>query len=383
MNSEKNKPIAIWGTDVEAAQIYYELRAAGYEIQIFFDNRIEKEITFLNIPVKKPNEQLIKKYFIYVACKYETYFAISSQLEQMGRHEIKDFIYYKCFGKKIALIYGNCHTRVIREYLEKSEAFIRQYAIYPLPVIQNIKKGFVEDALLKACDLFIYMPIRENNRFGIKLSTEYLLQNISRAAKRISFPNLFGLGYGFFPLREDNFCNEYIRRGENTNGIFPSKIRGIDEMIEKGFSDKEIFNIISDENLLPEYEIKTVFNIYNDKIRERENQTDVKILDYILENYKFVQIFYDPNHPTNAVVKEMVYQILDRLKINTSIDDQDVHRMDEYEEPILPCVKKALLLEYGKGGYIRSSKNGIKLSSHLDLEGYIKQYVFWKKCSEE
>lgn len=84
--------------------------------------------------------------------------------------EIRDFIYYDSYNKKIAVLHGNCHMNVVHEYLASSEEFINKYVIYPIPRIQVNSKGYIEQSLLEICDLMIIQDIQEENAYGFKLS---------------------------------------------------------------------------------------------------------------------------------------------------------------------------------------------------------------------
>lgn len=194
----------------------------------------------------------------------------------------------------------------------------------------------------------------------------------------LTIPNLYGLGFGFFPLTVGNRDNACLLNGENKNGMFPRKIKVIDDLYADGCGEKEIIEKIRNYDLLPEAEVKENFDLYLDKIRKREENWDVKVLRFIMENYRKVRIFHDPGHPTNLVIREICCQILEKIKINTVLCMSPEISMNGYEEPILPCVKAALNLQYGGEEKIRKGLYTYKMASSMDLEEYVREYLFWR-----
>lgn len=55
-----HRPVAIWGTGVEAAYIYYQLSKDGREAEVFFDNRIIGTGNFLDKRVIQPSSEHIR-----------------------------------------------------------------------------------------------------------------------------------------------------------------------------------------------------------------------------------------------------------------------------------------------------------------------------------
>lgn len=378
-----NRPIAIWGTDKEGAETYFKLERDGYKVDCFFDNKIDgEESFFLDKKVKKPDLHKVKGYFIFVACKYYTYQIITEQLESYGMNEIADFIFFDSYKKKVVLIHGNCHMEVLRHYLERTKNFKDRYCIYPNSVIQDNKRGYINDDLLKLCDVLIEQDIRNENRFGYKLCSEYINSQLSEEALKITIPNLFGLGGGFFPYHEDNDLNQYLRNGENKNGMFPKRIILIDDMLAKEYTETEIIEKMSKKDLVPKEEILSNFEKYLQKIRDREINLDVHVFEFIRQNYRDRQLFFDLGHPTNIVMEEIWRQVCNIMGIEPVLITPVEKMLDEYEEPILPCVKEALGLSYGGDCRIRKSDRSYRLSDEMNLSSYIKEYIWWKRKSE-
>jgi len=60
-------------------------------------------------------------------------------------------------------------------------------------------------------------------------------------------------------------------------------------------------------------------------LRKNENSAQVKVSDFIIENYKKQQLFTTQNHPTYPIFKHMVFQIAELLNLtppsNKKLDD--------------------------------------------------------------
>lgn len=369
MNMESCKKIVVWGTgDVSAAFLYRN--RSKYEIEYFLCNY--KSGDFHGISIKKPCKENCENKFIVIASTY--YEEISGQLKGWGFKELVNFIPSEALNKKVVLLHGNCHMTSIKLLMETSEDFVKNYYIYDLPRIQEIRKGYIDEDLLHYCDVFIHQDIREDNSYGYKLSDEYMIKRLGRDAKRICVPNLFGLGRGFFPqtvLWNEN--NPVFRK--NKNGLFPHGDENIMKLMNAEWNIEDIIKRLKGGGVYTGEYILECFNLYLDKIKEREQKWDVKILSYILEKYRKEKLFYDLGHPCNNVMKEICKGIFRILGIDSLTIGNISQNMDAYEQPIYPCVARALNLDY-EYRFIRCS--GIKLDSgEMDFEEYIRQYIYW------
>lgn len=187
----------IFGASFEGVEAEYALRNDIF-IEGFVDNFAEGTTGSKQYKIHRLSETIDDKdsYFI-IATKEKRYHEIKKQLIGEGRKEFEDFIYWKCFNKKIAFLYGNCHMSVIREMLLSSSEFSKQYSVYPMTLVQEMDTP-VDIEVLNNCDLFIIQNIRDENRFGYEYCTSYLTKQISNEKITIIVPNLYGMGLIFF-----------------------------------------------------------------------------------------------------------------------------------------------------------------------------------------
>ena len=139
-----------------------------------------------------------------------------------------------------------------------------------------------------------------------------------------------------------------------------------------------IVRIIEDENLIDEKEIIFGYEDFFTKLIQREKEWNIKISDFIADNLSKTQLFYDPNHPTNTIISEVIKRLLNYMGIlESNISFQTLTHLDNFEIPIYNSVRKALKLKYKKiilREYSRHSLSNVQ----MDIEEYVKQYFMWK-----
>lgn len=373
ISEKKNRKIVIFGTGPDAVRCMYKLVDKKIDVN-FFVNSNCKISTFCNRSVYNPEEVLKYKSFIIVGTQRKIYFEISKMLQMMGLVEFEDYIYYEWLDKKVVLLHGNCHMTIIEEYLESSKQFCNKYSIYPNPLICNNKEGKIQESVLINCDVWIHEDIQDNNSFGYNLSDTYLRKHMRNTVKEIKIPHLFGLGKAFFPQSEWNKRNPSLRNGQDANGMFPHSDIIIDKYIEEKKTAEQICSLAFQSDVLDPQFIQENFELYMNKIKERECAWNIKIYDFILEHYKSEKLFYDMGHPTNIILKKIAVDILNILNINEEIFAKNT--LDTHEVPVYPCVKKQLGLKW-KDEYIRKSDLACRMSDFMDIKEYIYQYIWW------
>lgn len=368
-----SRKIALWGTGLEAVRFMY---STDLDIDVVIDNnRVSEDWTFRGLPVKKTTElSNLKEYYIVMATSEGVYVQICEGLLSQGLEEFIDFCYCRHIGKKLAVLHGNCHVDVMKSFLGSSQKFNEEYAIYPLPSIYGIREGYIRGEILEHCDLFIHQDIRPDNSCGYKLSDEYVLPQVNVAAHKITVPNLFGYGSMFFPQVIGNPNNSWLFSGRDRNGMFPHGNKVIEKALEEGKSVEDIVRLL-ESACISEDEIIENFAEEVSKMQKREENWDIKISRFILENYKDVQIFYSCWHPTNIVIKEIVLQILMKLGITDENIETEL-KMDTHEEPLLSCVRETLGIQWKKE-HIREGSACKRINNKMTLEEYVREYVWW------
>lgn len=288
--------------------------------------------------------------------------------------EFEDYIYEKYLGKKIVLFYGNCHTGIVKKYLETSIEFKERYEIYPLKEIQEVDNiAYFDISVMKYCDVFIHQSIWEKNRYGEEYSSENIIKKLNPQCVVIAMPNLYHMPCCLFPQYYDATELRYKKQ----TYFFRDFI--IDEGLKKGYSLKKI----SIEYYKYNFDSKIIEQEYKDfieKVRNRECEWDIKVADFIESHIKEIPLFYEMNHPTNFIFKYYAYKLLNILICGKyTIGEVEEYKLDVYQMPLLTVVKDALGLKYSTlNQNIRET--GVKVRNvPMDIREYIKEYfsVIW------
>lgn len=271
--------------------------------------------------------------------------------------------------KKKVVVYGNCHTTVFSKYLQNCKEFNDEYIIFPMKAIQEVKDcTYFDMPIFKTCDVFIHQSIRDNNRYGKEYASSTLIAKLKPDCKVISIPNVYHLPTCLFPQYTED--TELCYKG----GTFFFRDRVIDEQIKEGRSLQYIINGYHNYTF-EKNQIKKQFQKFIENVKYREEEWDIKISDYIQNYYRTHNLFYDPNHPRNFLLRYYAKKTLEiLLDRKFTIDELEDFTLDSYEMPLHASVAVALELKYFTiQQEIR--KTGAKVViGPMYLEQYIKQY---------
>lgn len=367
--------VSLFGCGFYAERLYYEILDRNLADVIYvFDNFANGR--FHDIEIRKPNPPELREYPVCVAVDNpKIYEQIKIQLNMMELKEFDDYYWKEALFKKITVINANCYGPIIKDALQRSELFNSKYMIYSIPTVYENGKGYIDENLLKNCDVFIHQDIQTTNKFGYKLSDKYCKTFLKEDCVDICIPNLVGMGkcifYNCDADNERNMCET----GPFEYGLFPFSDGNIDELISKNMDNKEIVSVL----LKPEHfnsdlvkvNCKNIF----DKYKQREKNWDIKVINYIEKNFRKRKCFYDLYHPTEFIFEFILEKLFSLMGMR---DDKEIYvpPMDISEMPIYPAVGAALELEYSDFE-IRKSVWGGKLRPHMSVEEYIKEYIFW------
>lgn len=373
--------INIYGTGINAVKFLLDNR--NVEVNAFIEGKsdrtrfmeglsaVSKEV----IRIESAG-QTLRKHHTVIASSEAAYWEIKRTLEeQYNLTEFEDFTYYKLFGKKIAVIYGNCHTIPVKEAVQLSKDFSMEYGFYPLRAICDIKSHNGEGLYSKVferCDLFIHQCVREKNFYGPEYASSLIIRKLKPDCKIIGIPNVYRQPRFLYPQMK-SYDNQICWEGYN---VFPFRDFYIDQNY-KELSVHELADMILDDSLISADEIINQKDIFFEKIRLREQEWDIKILDFLYKNLRYKQLFYDPNHPTDQISIYVARRVLTILGYSSEgMDYSGIYKLDTFEIPIYASVRKALNIEY-KVDILRKYNKCSLNDVQMDLLEYIRQYIEW------
>lgn len=398
--------IAIWGGGNIGREVYWKLKREGCDIEVFYDSDASKWNKKIdNVQIKEYKDE---NYFIIIATIY--WKDIESKLESFGKKIIKDFVPYwmieneisyeeiirsyhgelvkEIFSfikneKRLAMIYGNCQTDILKNMLLFCSEFKRNYTIITVPIVpayksyEQIESIVNSEVLWQEIDLFIYQKIKLDNRFSKMLSTEYLLPKLRNDCLKVSISSVYFRGYfiQYYPLPTEN-RKDYLEQ------MFPFGDKFIDSFMSKKRNREEIdtfIEYICSNDFLSSEEIRRECEDSLQELKKREKNVDVKICDYIEKFYKKRQLFYSINHPDVSLLYEYTNRILEYLEYKKL---PEISFLDMFllfgslkggEMVIYPSVIFSLKMEQWEKMYF--ANRGISGDLLLDFKTYQKEYI--------
>ncbi len=228
-------------------------------------------------------------------------------------------------------IFTNCQGMHFTISLNKISIFKKYFEITHIHNWQEIndEKRLIFNKLLNEMDIFIYQYVRDSNYN----STSSILPLIPDRVIKISMPYIYCNWYWLFGISWDDTIQKI--KDNNNNNLTKDEIKYI---LEKNKIDFEI-----------EKRIENSLNI----LKTRENNLDIKVHDFIKNNYKKERLFFNKNHVTTSVIIYITNELLRILEINIKLDyntDLGIYNSHVFQ-PISSYIKNLLKLEFEEDSY--------------------------------
>ncbi len=362
------KDLCIFGCGNHASQVYYRLRRRGYSIKYIFDNYIKKP--FYGMEIVKIRNHIEELDSMYILVTNDLYFKdVKEQLEEYGLKEFNDFIKADAFEKKIVFINGNCYAQLVGIMLRRCDDFNSKYYVYENHPIM-FHPNEINTDLLRNCDVFIHQDIQVGNKYNDIFADEMTIPQLKDGCVNICMPNLVGLGMIIYP--------QTVAVDTISNNMFPYRDVIIDDLVKRGYSVDDIVYIICNCSIFSEKILEREFDNIICKFRKREEKWDIKIIDFILDNFKKNKCFVDGSHPTDRVFRKIVSDILKILGIDYGPSRFNEYNRDYFQNGeiiIYPEVARYFGLDYwSKDGELRQYTSN-KMCK-MNMEEYVREYIF-------
>lgn len=366
-HSGREKSYILYGTGVEAENFLFQHMDYIEKIEYCIDALHTGE--FHHLPIIKVEEANFAKRKVIVAAGTEkTYFDMKGLLEKTGLKEFKDFVWSRIVDRKIVLVNANCHGAALIRYLEQSDRFSAEYAVYPLPAVHLNSQKEISLELLHNVDIYIHQDIRQENSIGYKLSDEYILPKLKEGCRSITIPNLVCMAHWMYPGL--SILGRTMKAMDSSGYVF-YKEEPLDKAVEMQCYTLEEYRDFWMNYVYTEEELTKKWKNDMDRLWKREANWDVKIAQFILDNHKKIPCFVDLSHPSKYVMREIGRQVAEMLSLD-DIDDS------EYESnlgvPVIPAVRKHFNFEFDVPCE-RRKYFGKKVVD--DIDDYIRAYLWW------
>lgn len=323
---------------------------------------------FVSVDFKK-TQKLQNKSILIIPNSSE----MKGMMESEGFKEFEDYLEEKYFEKKIVVFYGNCHMENLVEFFEGIEKFSEKYALYKIKAVCNIKDvSYFDLPVFCHCDVLIHQSIRKANRYGEEFASENIISKTKPGCRIIAVPNVYHLPMCFFPQYTEK---QELKHRSGSTLFFRDQI--IDDGLIHGKSVDNIIAIYRKEDLYSTSYLANAWNVFIGKVKKRETQWDIKVSNFLCENVGKTQLFYDPNHPTDKLIRYIAKELMHLLGVSVSesiIDNLTLKRMDTYEMPICQSVISYFGFPYDTSKELRKTGNKA-YRQDMYLEQYICQYI--------
>jgi Polysaccharide biosynthesis enzyme WcbI len=263
------------------------------------------------------------------------------------------------------LIYGGCHASAFKRILDR-------YALGDIEVDMLVnfrlvaeKKPFPYE-ILGNYDLVIFNPILNKAELNtIHLENACKQRNI----KYYKYPWLQWEGY--WPQARKRYWGKYSEWGMPSVLELTAK-GGKDAAADSNATFESYYEGLFEANNF-EYAMNKVVEETTRKLRllEETGNVDIRISDFILENYRKKQLFLTPDHPTNALYKYVIEHMTAAvgIKIDPAFYGASIEIQEGVRTPILPGVAKALNLEFASTEWAHKEFLG---NTHYTLRDWAK-----------
>ena len=302
----------------------------------------------LDKPIKSLSTCNLADVMLLVACPVYEYMQLAARFRSKGMEEFTDFKWYKFYDKKVCLINANCHGPWIKAGLITHPAFSDTYAIHPhLAFSEGMPQGMhtpLADDTLRNVDLLLTQHMKSDNTLSATYADENVLSKISDSTKVIFIPNFYAWGTGIYQTQNLKIINGW----KGDSGFYD------DELLDLAYQKVYRRDIKSIWEFIQTYEMDATrihekFEQMVEHLKQREKRWNIKIVDWMVQNYGKTPIYLDLGHPTSIVMWLVCKGILYLLGIQQDDSLRQAYENEYYMGLggiIPPCVAETLKISY-------------------------------------
>lgn len=402
---DEGTPVVIWGCGEIGRKVYWAVQNI-YDIRFFADSKVPQDstigggVSFYGYPVHHPSVLAGTKGKHVVIVAIQNWEQVVPQLQEYGLEPLIDYIPHTLVqynqididilrylpdiatkeqyvdkaraGKKLFITYGMCHMQLYERILLLNKEFSEQYILFSVPSLNFVKgkNGYLlsEDWYWRKCDLLIHHQLNRmitynphTNQMKNVLRPDCIRCCVTPAACNVYFPQ----------------GQEWPQSIAQIKYMFSSRMdKFITQMIQKGLSKEEIRRSVLSENFLDTSFIMKHRDTSFKVLELAEQNCDIKIADYIKENYAKEILFYSVVHPTENVMIEIANRILMHLgfkkDLRTNYTPDEIPYIWNHAgiQVVYPCVAAA----YGITHIVRN-RVFMFWNTELTLEQFIDEYI--------
>jgi hypothetical protein len=280
--------------------------------------------------------------------------------------------------KKNIIIWANCQGGVLGTMLNKY--YIDMFDIHYFANYEYIRESKPLPEIFNKCDIFLFQNYLNKDE---TYCMENIINNIIPINSiNISFPTLHR---NYLQFCYDNFSpeNENTICPEKPHGDFFYGIQNIRDIVKKlkdaGLKEDDIIEktleAVNEVDFIPNEQIIKYENETIDFLKTKAFTSDIpNIYYFIINNYKRIRLYHNPNHPNGILLNELCKEIFIKLGLNYPDENENIifleNSLKDWKMPIF----KSICNYYN----IIEVDNECFASVHSDIFdeiSYIKKYV--------
>jgi hypothetical protein len=247
-------------------------------------------------------------------------------------------------SRALCVMVGRCFTADVAYLLLHSEQFCRRFRIkaYTSVATPNLDAEF--QAILRdleTASLVIYQPAAWATWGNDNLFSQ-LVGRIPAATQRITFP--YPTFHAMWPFhasdpRAGKVVDEF---GDPNSLLYHYADANVIRMARSGVEPSAAFSQYIAMNVNELGDLDGLMDYFFVDQRPKEDETDIKIIDFVLDNFRRERLFLCINHGSNRLLFHMANQILERTgcrALPLELRDQ-LSEMTPPEIPIHPGVAR-------------------------------------------
>lgn len=380
--------VILWGYQDAAIGFYQEYKDCFHITACVTEQK--QHPSFLDVDEKIPIIEWVEYQGgqdDYVVVCASPFHLIENQILASGMRIFEEYIDRNLVNailsdKKIAIIAGACQVAVVCDFLKEVKCFTDEYQCFRFSSPHWASRWSLKSLgyLKNFCDLYICMKHEEDD---IKFFSP---EELPATCKIITIP--YALSRLYWPQMKSgwkNSLNEYFLHKKNpvVHGPFEYGDVNINRMIREGKTADEIVEELTSENFYSEEQVQMHIDMVLRVLEYAEEGCDIRISQYVRENYRKKMLYRDMGHTSHSIVWEEIRQILDILQIKMSEEEQaqvkenkviiPIYERHCTEVPVYPSVARRLGLEWWQEDmqYDVTFYNGVK---SMTFEEYIRAY---------
>ena len=213
--------------------------------------------------------------------------------------ELADLIEHT-IGRHTVLVYGNCQAEGVAQLLRALDAVTKRYTVLYVPSYDRPGgTDAVEREDVETCEVLFHQ--HDPTPFPY---TQWLRDD----CRRVTFPSL-DLNL-LWPFSRPNPYNE-PELPDFPHGVFPYGHGVVVSAVERGLNAQDaLTSALAEPQGGHRPNLDRLLKLEAERLRQRESDCDVHIVDYVVEHFRDVRLFWATNHPSNALFAELCARLL-------------------------------------------------------------------------